>query len=180
MRVGVFLGSSAGKSIGYYDMAHELGHYLANNDIGIVFGGGDVGLMGALAKGAIDSGGEVIGVIPRKLSAIEMPSENVSELIYVDTIEERKTIMFTKSDGFLVLPGGMGTMDEFFSVMTWNILGYQDKPVALLNYQGFYQPLYDVIQYQQELGFIRDKWLERLAVADSIEDAVAWTTGGSF
>lgn len=140
-RVCVFCGSSPGRIPDYADAARQLAAALARRDIGIVYGGAGVGVMGALADAALERDCEVIGVIPRQLVDRERSHKNLSELHIVESMHERKALMGSLSDGFIALPGGLGTLEEFFEVLTWNQLGIHAKPCGLLNTGGFYDSL---------------------------------------
>ncbi|PMB09650.1 Rossman fold protein, TIGR00730 family [Fischerella thermalis CCMEE 5273] len=132
-RICVFCGSSAGKHPVYMEFAQELGHSLVQNGIGLVYGGAQVGLMGKLADSVIEKGGEVIGVIPESLVEKEIAHTDLSDLHVVKSMHERKALMADLADGFLALPGGMGTLEELFEILTWAQLGLHDKPCGLMN-----------------------------------------------
>lgn len=166
MRYVVFCGSSSGSEEVFAKEAFRLGKAFAEQNIGMVYGGAHVGLMGAVADGALSAGGEVIGVLPRFLQAVELEHTGVSELILVDTMHERKAKMDALSDGVIALPGGFGTLEEFFEMLTWAQLGLHKKPVALLNVQGFYDPLLEMVHTMKEKGFLK-KENEELIVVDS-------------
>ena len=172
MRICVFLGSKPGKRPEYREQAKHLAKHLASLDIGLVYGGASIGLMGEVAKTAMDAGGEVIGVIPHRLADYEIAAEFITELKFVDTLEEREKLMFELSDGFIALPGGIGTLEEFFTVYTWNILKYHDKPLGLLNTCGYYDKLLEFFDFQREEGFIPRGWLESVIVDRSAETLV--------
>jgi uncharacterized protein (TIGR00730 family) len=140
-RVCVFCGSNPGTRPEYADAARELASLMAGRRIGLVYGGGNVGLMGVLADAMLAAGGEVIGVIPASLVAREVAHHGVSELRVVQTMHERKALMNELSDGFVALPGGFGTLDEFFEILTWSQLGIHGKPCGLLNIAGYYDDL---------------------------------------
>lgn len=140
-RVCVFCGSSAGTRPAYADAARELGELLARRGICLVYGGGDVGLMGVLADSALAAGGEVIGVIPRALADREVAHGGLTALHVVRTMHERKQMMHDLSDGFIALPGGLGTLEEFFEVLTWGQLGMHAKPCGILDVEGYYEPM---------------------------------------
>lgn len=140
-RICVFCGSNAGARPEYAGAARELASLLAERRIGVVYGGGNVGLMGVLADAMLAAGGEVIGVIPASLVAREVAHHGVSELRVVQTMHERKALMNELSDGFVALPGGFGTLDEFFEILTWSQLGIHGKPCGLLNIAGYYDDL---------------------------------------
>ncbi len=170
MHLGVFLGSQHGKTPNFAEIAKFVGRAIASRNIALVYGGGSVGLMGELSNAVIDLGGDVIGVITHWLEEHEVGNDRVKELIKVETLEERKRIMFKRSDGFLILPGGVGTLDELFSVMSWNILHYHSKPVGVLNVDGYYNPLIKLLEHQCEEGFIPKVWVEQLLISDNVEE----------
>lgn len=140
-RLCVFCGSSTGADPKYWHAARELGTTLAENGTAVVFGGGKVGLMGALADAALERGGEVIGVIPRALATKELAHDGVTKLHIVESMHERKALMADLSDGFIAMPGGLGTLEELFEVLTWAQLGIHSKPCGLLNVGGYYDLL---------------------------------------
>ena len=166
MKFCVFLGSSSGCDVQYASAARKLGCLLALSGIGLVYGGASIGLMGELARSCTDAGGEVIGVIPERIAEIEMKAEFISQLIYVDTLAEREELMFQYSDGFIAIPGGVGTLEEFFTVSTWNALKYHDKPLGLLNTNRYYDGLLDFIKFQSEQGFVSQNWIDSLIVEE--------------
>lgn len=153
--VAVFCGSSMGVRPAYAEAARETGRLLASRGIATVYGGGDVGLMGALADAALDAGGRVVGVIPRALVDKEVAHRGVSELVVVESMHERKAVIAERADAFLALPGGLGTLDEFCEALTWSQLGIHRKPMGLLNTEGFYDPFLAMMDRMAELGFIR-------------------------
>jgi uncharacterized protein (TIGR00730 family) len=154
-RVCVYCGSSNAVAPHYKEAATAVGRTLAERGIDVVFGGGRVGLMGAVADGALAAGGRVYGVIPEKLVAHELAHPGCTELFVVDGMHPRKLMMATLSDAFIALPGGWGTMEELFEVTTWAQLNYHLKPVGLLNQGGFYDPLLAWVQRAVDEGFIR-------------------------
>lgn len=151
----MYCGSSNRVDARFLDTARAMAACLARRKIGVVFGGGSIGLMGALADAALAEGLEVIGVIPQKLLDLELGHRGVSELVVVQTMHERKHRMAELADAFVALPGGWGTLEEIFEVTTWTQLGYHDKPVGLLNAHGFYDRLLAFLDQAAELGFIR-------------------------
>lgn len=169
MRLCVFLGSSTGGSPVYAEAARAFGTLLAERGIGLVYGGGSVGLMGAVADGACAGGGEVIGVIPEALRAREHDHQGLTELHVVTTMHERKAMMAELSDGFVALPGGIGTFEELFEVWTWSQLGYHAKPCALLNVNGFYDAMRAFIDHVVAEGFLWPAHREMLMVHDEPE-----------
>lgn len=150
----VFCGSSPGHDPRYVASARELGTALAARGIEIVYGGGRIGMMGALADAALEAGGKVIGIIPHSLERREVAHRGVTELRIVDSMHERKALMAELSEGFVALPGGFGTFEEFCEVVTWVQLGIQQKPTWLVNVAGFYDPLIAMFDRATEEGFI--------------------------
>ena len=155
MRFCVFCGSRSGIRPAYAAAAEELGRLLAQNGIGLVYGGASVGLMGSIANAALDAGGEVIGVIPRDLVRREVAHTALGDLRVVDTMHQRKALMAELSDGFIALPGGVGTLDETFEIWTWAQLGHHNKPCALLNVDGYFDKLNDFLDSIVAEGFLR-------------------------
>jgi len=154
-RVCVFCGSARGDRSAYTAAARALGEELVERGIGVVYGGGRVGLMGELADAAMRAGGEVIGVIPRRLSDLEVGHGAITELRIVKSMHERKGMMADLSDAFVALPGGIGTFEELFEVLTWTQLGIHDKPVGLLDVEGYYGPLLAFLDDAVKAGFLR-------------------------
>ncbi len=155
-RLAVYCGSASPPDPRYIELAREVGDTLARAGIGVVYGGGKVGLMGALADGALAAGGEVIGVIPDALEGHELANRNCSELHVVETMHQRKQAFTDLSDGFVTLPGGVGTMDELWEAVSWAQLGYHAKPVGLLNAFGYYDGLLEFNRQMAEAGFVRE------------------------
>ena len=153
MRVAVFLGSSPGTDR-HRELVVELADELVAHRIGIVYGGAQVGLMGLLADRAMAAGGEVVGVIPRAVFATEVPHVGVTRLVEVDSMHERKARMADLADAFVALPGGVGTLEELFEVFTWQLLGLHDKPVALLDPDGHYDPLVEQLDRIVASGYL--------------------------
>ncbi|MCP5387255.1 MAG: TIGR00730 family Rossman fold protein [Novosphingobium sp.] len=154
-RLAVYCGSATPADPRYLELAETIGRDLAGRGIGVVYGGGRLGLMGAVAKGALDAGGEVIGVIPEALASAEVANHDCTELITVSGMHERKAAFTRLSDGFVTIPGGVGTMDELWEAVSWAQLGYHAKPVGLLNAFGFYDHLIAFIHHMAAVGFIR-------------------------
>jgi len=169
MRLAVFCGSSTGERSGFGDAAAAFGRLLAQQHIGVVYGGGHVGLMGRVADAALAAGGEVIGVIPEALERREVAHRQLTELHVVPDMHARKAMMASLSDGFVALPGGIGTLEELFEVWTWQILGYHHKPCGLLNVDGFFDELIAFLDKTVEEGFLRRKFRDRLQVASDPE-----------
>lgn len=164
MRVAVYCGAKAGVSPRFAEAARELAVGLATRGIGIVYGGASRGLMGVLADAALAAGGEVIGVLPRSLGHRELAHTGLSELYIVETMHERKARMLDLSDAIAVLPGGIGTMDEFFEAFTWAQIGMHSKPIALIDVDGFYQPLLAHLRNCVDAGFLQTPRLDSLRV----------------
>jgi uncharacterized protein (TIGR00730 family) len=158
--VTVFCGSSDLVDERFFAVARELGGKLARRSWRLVYGGGSVGLMGALARAVMEDGGQVTGVIPKALLDMGVGEQNVSELIVTEGIRDRKAIMDARGDAFVALPGGLGTMEEILEVMTLKQLGYHRKPVAVLDLDGFFDPLWAQFQRGVDLGFIKAEYLD--------------------
>ena len=154
-RLAIYCGSATPADGRYVDLAADVGRALAQRGIGVVYGGGRLGLMGALADSALAAGGEVIGVIPHALEEAEVAHYGCTELVVVGTMHERKAAFTRLSDGFITLPGGVGTMDELWEAVSWAQLGYHSKPVGLLNAFGFFDHLLAFNAHMAEVGFIR-------------------------
>ncbi|KFC22654.1 LOG family protein [Epilithonimonas lactis] len=169
-RVTVFCGSSFGTDEIYKTQAILLGNKLAEENIGLVYGGANVGLMGAVADGVLEKGGEVFGVLPNFLRSKEIAHDHLTELFLVETMHERKTKMNDLCDGVIALPGGFGTLEEFFEMLTWAQLGLHKKPIAILNIDGFYDSLITFIQTTVDKGFLKQVNQDMLIVSDNIEE----------
>jgi uncharacterized protein (TIGR00730 family) len=167
--VCVFCGSNGGADPAYVDAAAEVGRGLAEQGIRIVYGGGRVGLMGALADSARAAGGEVIGVMPQALVDREIGHTGIDDLRVVDTMHERKALMVELADAFVALPGGIGTLEELFEVYTWAQLGIHAKPLALLDVAGYFQPLAAFLDHAVAERFLRPETRAMLAIAHSLE-----------
>lgn len=168
-RIAVFCASSNGKESIYRESAYLCGQFLAEKNIEIVYGGASVGLMGALADGARSKHGKVIGVLPHFLDRREIAHKNI-ELIRVESMHERKLKMHELSDACLTLPGGFGTMEECFEMLTWAQLGLHEKPNAILNINGFYDPLIAQINLMHDAALLQSKHKEMLLVSDNMEE----------
>jgi uncharacterized protein (TIGR00730 family) len=171
-RLCVFCGSSPGRDPAYLAVAAELGTVLAKRRIGLVYGGASIGLMGALADAAQAAGGEVIGVIPRALVEWEVAHAGLADLRIVASMHERKALMAELSDGFIALPGGIGTFEELFEVWTWAQLGSHRKPCALLNVFGFYDRLLGFLDFVVEEAFLRPIHRNMLLVGETPEGLI--------
>jgi uncharacterized protein (TIGR00730 family) len=166
-RICVFAGSNGGARVEYAAAAQELGRVLGERQLGLVYGGGRVGLMGALADEALSAGVHVIGVMPEALIAKEIGHRGLSELRVVKSMHERKAMMADLADGFVALPGGWGTVEEFFEVLTWAQLGLHRKPCGLLNIQGYYDRLLSFTGHAVDEGFVRREYHSMISVSDS-------------
>jgi uncharacterized protein (TIGR00730 family) len=156
-RLCVFCGSNTGTRLGYRAAAEQLGLLLVERGIELVYGGGNIGLMGVLADTVLMRGGRAIGVIPESLMAKEVGHTGLTELRIVDSMHERKALMSDLSDGFIALPGGFGTLEEFCEVVTWSQLGLQSKPCGLLNVENYYAPLLELFDHAVREGFLREE-----------------------
>lgn len=154
--ITVYCGSSAGTNPVYRDMAAATGLFLAGKGIDIVFGGGKVGLMGVLANAALEAGGKVTGIIPEFLKTMEVAHDSLTDLVVVDNMHQRKALMQEMSDGFIALPGGYGTLEELFEILTWGQLGLHSKPMGILNIDGFYDHLLATMDHMMNEGFLHE------------------------
>jgi uncharacterized protein (TIGR00730 family) len=170
-RVCVFCGANAGSREQYRIAAQELGVVLVRHGLGLVYGGGNVGLMGMLADSVLQAGGEVIGVIPQHLVAKEVAHRGVTDLRIVDTMHQRKAMMNELSDAFIALPGGFGTLEEFFEILTWSQLGILRKPSGLLNVSGYYDHLLAMLDHAMGEGFLLPA-NRKLVVGDTDADVL--------
>ena len=168
--VCVYCGSGNGRRPAYAHAARALGTVAAERSLRVVYGGASVGLMGALADAALAAGGEVEGVIPRRLVDRELAHPGLTRLHVVDGMLERKELMAERSDAFIALPGGIGTLDELFETLTWTQLGIHLKPSGLLDVEGYWQPLVQLLERQVEEGFLRRPWQELLCVGEEPAD----------
>jgi uncharacterized protein (TIGR00730 family) len=173
VRLCLYCGSNAGSSPTFTDAARQFGAAVARRGIGLVYGGGRVGLMGAAAEAALDGGGEVIGVITEQLIGAEVAHVDVTRLEVVPTMHERKARLCDLADGFVVLPGGFGTVDEFAEMLTWNQLGIVAKPVVLLDVDGYWTPLLEWMNRAVECGFVRASHRMLAQRALSVDEAIA-------
>jgi hypothetical protein len=168
--VVVFCGSSEGIEPAYVEKGYELGTVLAKNNIRLVYGGAKIGVMGKVAQGALDYDGEVIGVIPEFLKIKEVFHDGLSELIITKNMQERKLAMHDLSDSILMLPGGFGTLEEFFEMLTWGQLGLHQYPIGILNTNGFYDELLLMLKKMVDKGFVKLENYDALLVDDDIEN----------
>ncbi|BCT94017.1 cytokinin riboside 5'-monophosphate phosphoribohydrolase [Lysobacter helvus] len=173
-RVCVYCGSNAGARPAYAQRAAQLGTRLAREGLDLVYGGGNVGLMGIVADAALDAGGKVIGVIPEQLVGWEVAHTGLTELQVVANMHERKARMFDLSDAFVALPGGFGTLDEMFEMLTWRQLGLGDKPCAFLDTEGFYAPLVAMMDRMVDERFLHADQRRDLWHGEDIDALLAW------
>ncbi len=166
--IAVFCGSRSGNNPKFIEATKSLANHLVKNNFGLVYGGGKVGLMGILADEMLSLNGEVIGVIPQKLFDYEVGHTGVTELITVETMHERKAIMADKSCAFIALPGGIGTLEELFEVFTWAQIGYHQKPCALLNVEGFYDPLNEMLDHTVSSDFLSAEYRQSLISENTV------------
>ena len=171
--VCVFCAASPGDDPVYVERARAMGRFLAESGRRIVYGGGRTGLMGALAEGALGAGGEVVGIMPRHLVDREVAHTGLAQLHVVDSMHERKALLAELSDGFLAMPGGLGTLEELFEVWTWGQLGLHRKPYGLFQVQGFFTPLLAFLDHAVTSGFIRQSYRDLLVVADEPATLIA-------
>lgn len=170
----VYCGSSSGQKPEYAALARNFGTALAQRDIALVYGGGNVGLMGVLADAVLEGGGKVIGVIPRQLVEKEVAHAGLTEMHVVETMHERKTRMYELSQAFVALPGGFGTLDEIFEMLTWAQLGLHQFPCAFLDVYGYYQPLQRAMQHMVDESFVRSSQLEGIWFGQDMDVLFAW------
>jgi len=168
--VCVYCGSGTGANPAFAEAARALGKSLAAADVGLVYGGGDLGLMGIVARAVLDHGGHVTGIMPHFLRDRERMLIDVHELVVVDDMHQRKHLMFQKSDAFVALPGGLGTLEEFVEQLTWSQLGRHQKPIVLANIHGFWNPLLELFEQMTEHSFIRTGFELKMTVAVSADD----------
>lgn len=165
-RIAVFCGSKHGSDKAYTISAQLLGKHMAKQKIGLIYGGGAVGLMGVIAESVLEHGGEVIGVIPEKLYELEVAHTGLTQLYRVKDMHERKALMADLSDGFIAMPGGIGTIEEIMEVMTWAQIGYHNKPCSFLNVNGFYDPFISFFSQMENKGFLYAP-IEELVIVES-------------
>jgi uncharacterized protein (TIGR00730 family) len=171
--ITVFCGSSAGNHPAFSQSARALGQALAQRQVRVIYGGASVGLMGAVADSALASGGQVWGIIPQQLMDRELAHNGLTTLTVVASMHERKTLMSQHASGYVVLPGGYGTWEEFFEVVTWKQLGLHKKPIILLNVEGYYDALLSQVDHGVEAGFMRPAFKEYILPARSVEAAMS-------
>lgn len=172
--LAVFCGSHAGKNPRYQEATVELGTLMAKHNVRLIYGGGNVGIMGTIANTIMERGGKVTGVIPKVLLEWERQHKGITELIVAEDMHERKRTMYSLCDAALILPGGFGTLDELFEMLTWNQLSIHDKEIFILNTEGFYTHLLAHIRHMQEEQFLYEKAASRITVLDSPEQLKAY------
>jgi hypothetical protein len=169
----VYCGAQRGADPGYADAAARLGRALAARGIRLVYGGGSVGLMGIVADAVLAGGGRVTGVIPRWLASAEVAHRGLDDLVLVESMHERKRVMFDRSEAFIALPGGFGTLDELFEMVTWRQLGRHERPIVLANVRGFFDGLIAHVEHAVREGFIPERLRGLVVVARDVEEALA-------
>jgi uncharacterized protein (TIGR00730 family) len=170
--VAVFCGSKSGKNPLFIEHATALGRLLTNQKIKLIYGGGSVGIMGAIANSMMQNGGEVIGIIPKLLVEWEQQHNAITELIVVDDMHTRKKLIYEKSDAVIILAGGNGTLDELFETITWNTLKIHEMKVFILNTAGFYDNLIAHLSTMEQEGFLYDNWQSRIIVCSTPEEII--------
>jgi len=170
--VTVFCGSKPGNDPAFVSDANKLGKLLAEKGVTIVYGGGNKGIMGTIANASLGAGGKVIGIIPKILIECEAQHTGLTELIVTDSMHSRKLLLYDKCDAAIILPGGMGTMDELFEMLTWNNLGIHEKKVFVLNTNGYYNALIQLLDTMDQQGFMYDNWRSRLIVCDTVANII--------
>ena len=171
--VCVFCCSQVGARLAYVEAARRVGSTLARSGFGLVYGGGRVGLMGTVADAVLAEGGRVVGVIPEPLMTKELAHSGLTELIVVPGMHERKALMALRSSAFLALPGGVGTLEEFFEILTWAVLGLHRKPIGILNVEGYFDPLLHLLEHAVLERFVRPDHLALLHVSDDPDSLAA-------
>lgn len=170
MQIAVYCGSKSGHSPEYIELANTLGQQMARRQHDLIYGGANIGLMGAVADAVLAGGRQVLGVMPRALVDREVAHPGITELQVVDTMHERKAAMADPADAFVALPGGPGTMEELFEVWTWQMLGYHHKPVAILNHNGYYDPLVTMITRMTDQGFAWADLASTLIIESTVDN----------
>ena len=176
--LAVFCGSSKGLNPTFSANTRKLGQFLASRKIEVIYGAGNIGLMGELAEAVLEEDGKIVGVIPDFLKQKEVCHTGLSELIVVETMHQRKAIMAERAAGFLVLPGGFGTLDEFFEILTWKQLALHNKPIGILNWEGYYDHLAQHIETMAAAGFLRKENIDLVIMESEIEPLLSRMTEG--
>jgi uncharacterized protein (TIGR00730 family) len=167
-KIAVFCGSNFGTEQIFKESAYDLGKLLSQKEYSLIYGGSSTGLMGVLADGVIENNGEVIGILPRFLQEKEVAHTKLTQLILVEDMHQRKAKMNELADGFVVLPGGLGTLEELFEILTWSQLGLHQKRIVLLNIKGYYDPLLSLLQNLEDHGFLKLSYKLTFMVCDSV------------
>ena len=167
--IAVFCGSSEGRDTQIINQAYQMGETFAKKQIALVFGAAKIGIMGQVANGVLDNQGEVIGVIPHFLKTKEIVHDNLTELVITENMHDRKVIMYERSDAFIIIPGGFGTMDEFFEITTWGQLGLHTKPIGILNSNGYYDALIAQCKMMVSKGFLKQENLDAVVIDSTID-----------
>lgn len=173
MKIAIYCGSAEGSSSEYANGVKALGVYLAKQGMDVVYGGGNVGLMGIVANAVLQAGGKVLGVIPQHLKSKEIAHPGLTELYVVANMHERKAKMSELADAFVALPGGVGTLEEMFEIWTWGQLGLHDKPCAFYNINGFYNPLFTMVESMQKAGFVKQSYIDMIINVNTPEALVS-------
>jgi uncharacterized protein (TIGR00730 family) len=168
--LAVFCGSKGGNNPMYVEQAKALGHLLGSKKITLIYGGGNKGIMGTVSNAVLEKDGKVVGIIPEILKDREHHHQGITELIIVDDMHTRKKILYEKCDAAIILPGGFGTMDEFFEMLTWNQLSIHDKKIFILNTAGFYDHLLSFAKTMQDEGFLYDKIEDKLVILNQADE----------
>jgi len=174
--VAAFCGSKNGSDHAFVNDARRLGEQLAENGIKVVYGGGSAGLMGSVADGALHKQGTVIGILPKLMVEWEVAHRKLTELIICDDMHERKKMIYARCDAAIILPGGFGTLDELFEVLTWNQLTIHDKLIGILNTNGFYDHLLNHLTHMKKIGFLYEGAYEKIHVRNTPEEMIKWLT----
>jgi len=168
----IYCGSSSTSNPIFDSPTIELGQNLAKSGITLVYGGGSPGLMGKVANSCMDAGGQVIGIIPEHILKLEVRHHQLTELHIVDNMHTRKMMMADKADAFVIMPGGLGTLDEAFEIMTWRYLGVHNKPVIIANIDGYWDPLISLINHMKTHGFVREEHMKSFVEAKSVKEVM--------
>jgi len=171
-RICVFCGSKSGLDSRYGNTATALGHAIAAADCDLVYGGGGIGLMGQVADAVADAGGKVIAIIPKFLDDFEVGRRNSDEFVVTGSMHERKALMADRADAFVVLPGGLGTLDETFEIITWRQLGLHDKPIIILNVEGYWSSFVELVDRMIAEGFVAEKHRELFEVVSDVDEVI--------
>ncbi|GMG82261.1 TIGR00730 family Rossman fold protein [Paralimibaculum aggregatum] len=174
--VCLYCGSRFGREPGYAEIARRFGRGVAEAGLRLVYGGGDVGLMGEAARAAVEAGAHVTGIIPKHIVDMEIATGPIANLVVTETMHERKKLMFMNSDAVVALPGGPGTLDELIEVLTWRQLGLHAKPVVIVNHEGYWDPLLAMLEHIEDQGFMGETFRGFYRVAASPEEAIALLT----